>query len=162
MKSFNPSLTEFEKARMEKSPAFLLIHTLSHLLINEISKESGYNSASISEIIYEGENMEGLLIYTTTSDTEGSLGGLVSMGYPDRLKIIFRESIEKARWCSSDPICIESQGQGFLGTNLASCYSCSMLPETSCQYINRFLDRGLLVGTIENPEKGFFNYIEYI
>ena len=105
--------------------------------------------------------MEGLLIYTTTSDTEGSLGGLVSMGYPDRLEVIFREALEKARWCSSDPICIESNGQGFLGTNLASCYSCSMLPETSCQHINRFLDRGLLIGTIENPDSGFFNHVDF-
>ena len=161
MKSFNPSLTDLEKDKMEKSPTFILIHTLSHLLINEISKESGYNAASISEIIYEGDGMEGLLIYTTTSDTEGSLGGLVSIGYPDRLEVIFREALEKARWCSSDPICIESNGQGFLGTNLASCYSCSMLPETSCQYINRFLDRGLLIGTIENPDSGFFNHIGF-
>jgi hypothetical protein len=161
MKSFNPSLTELERDKMEKSPTFILIHTLSHLLINEISKESGYNAASISEIIYEGDGMEGLLIYTTTSDTEGSLGGLVSMGYPDRLQIVFREALEKARWCSSDPICIESKGQGFLGTNLASCYSCSMLPETSCQYINRFLDRGLLIGTIESPDSGFFNHIGF-
>ncbi len=161
MKGFNPSLTELERERMEKSPAFILIHTLSHLLINEISKESGYNSASISEIVYEGVGMEGLLIYTTTSDTEGSLGGLVSMGYPDRLEVIFREALEKARWCSSDPICIESKGQGFLGTNLASCYSCSMLPETSCQHINRFLDRGLLIGDLVNPESGFFNYMGY-
>ncbi len=84
------------------------------------------------------------------------------MGYPERLQIVFREALEKARWCSSDPICIESKGQGFLGTNLASCYSCSMLPETSCQYINRFLDRGLLIGTIENLYSGFFNYIGYI
>jgi hypothetical protein len=162
MKSFNPSLTELEKERMDKSPAFIVIHTLSHLLINEISKESGYNAASISEIVYEGNGMEGLLIYTTTSDTEGSLGGLVSMGYPDRLNVVFREALEKARWCSSDPICIESQGQGFLGTNLASCYSCSMLPETSCQHINRFLDRGLLLGTLENIDRGFFNYVGYI
>jgi hypothetical protein len=161
MKSFNPSLTDLEKDKMEKSPTFILIHTLSHLLINEISKESGYNAASISEIIYEGDGMEGLLIYTTTSDTEGSLGGLVSMGYPERLQIVFREALEKARWCSSDPICIESSGQGFLGTNLASCYSCSMLPETSCQYINRFLDRGLLIGTIEEPDSGFFNHIGF-
>ena len=161
MKSFNPSLAVSDKEKMEKSPAFIIIHTLSHLLINEISKESGYNAASISEIIYEGEGMEGLLIYTTTSDTEGSLGGLVSMGHPDRLEFIFREALEKARWCSSDPICIESKGQGFLGTNLASCYSCSMLPETGCQHINRFLDRGLLLGTIENPEAGFFNHLGY-
>ena len=68
------------------------------------------------------------------------------------------KALSKARWCSSDPLCIEDKnGKGFMGVNLAACHSCSLLPETSCCNMNKFLDRGLVVGTIENPYQGLFN-----
>ena len=164
MKQFDSNLTDDDIS--DVSPRYVLLHTLSHLLINLISKECGYNTASLSEIIYcnrKNQNdpkrtMNAILIYTSTPDAEGSLGGLVQVGAQERLQNIFREAIEGAKWCSSDPICIETkEGQGFMGVNLASCYSCSMLPETSCENMNRFLDRGLIVGTIDEPEIGFFN-----
>jgi hypothetical protein len=34
-----------------------------------------------------------------------------------------------------------------------------MLPETSCEHNNIILDRGLLVGTPDNPDLGFFAHI---
>ncbi len=72
----------------------------------------------------------------------------------DRLMI---SALENARWCSSDPLCIESQGQGVDALNLAACHACSLVSETSCEQRNLLLDRGLLVGTPEAPEVGFFN-----
>ncbi|MCB0742907.1 MAG: DUF1998 domain-containing protein, partial [Ignavibacteriae bacterium] len=162
LKKFDPNLTDDDIKDI--SPRYILLHTLSHLLINAISKESGYNTASLSEIIYcnedntSGEKMNGILIYTSTTDAEGSLGGLVQMGSQENLQRMFKQAIENARWCSSDPICIETEsGQGFMGVNLASCYACSMVPETTCENMNRFLDRGLIIGTIGEPELGFFN-----
>ena len=142
------------------SPKHVLIHTFAHLLINELVYECGYGSASLRERIYsaEGENpMSGVLIYTAAGDSEGSMGGLVQMGQPGYLEDVVARALEKARWCSSDPVCIESKGQGPDNCNLAACHSCALLPETSCEEQNRLLDRGVVIGTIENPSSGFFH-----
>ena len=144
------------------SARFVALHTFSHLLINELSIECGYGSSSLSEIIYcSGTNsvnqMNGILIYTSSSDSEGTLGGLVEKGDSVILNSVVEKALSKARWCSSDPLCIEDKnGKGFMGVNLAACHSCSLLPETSCCNMNKFLDRGLVVGTIENPNQGLF------
>lgn len=138
---------------------YLLLHTFAHVLITELVQECGYGSASLRERIYFGggeEPMSGVLIYTAAGDSEGTMGGLVRMGEPDRLVSIVINAINKARWCSSDPVCIESTGQGPGNCNLAGCHSCALLPETSCEEQNRKLDRAMLVGTLENPDMGFF------
>lgn len=142
------------------SPKHVLIHTFAHLLINELVYECGYGSASIRERIYsaDGENpMSGVLIYTAAGDSEGSMGGLVKMGESEQLEKVIARALEKARWCSSDPVCIESKGQGPDNCNLAACHSCALLPETSCEEQNRLLDRGVVVGTIDKPTTGFFS-----
>jgi hypothetical protein len=101
--------------------------------------------------------MAGILIYTAAGDSEGTMGGLVRMGLPGRLEDVFARAIERARWCSTDPVCIESSGQGPDNCNLAACHSCALLPETSCEEQNRLLDRGLLVGTLTEPAIGLFS-----
>lgn len=100
--------------------------------------------------------MEGILIYTSSGDSDGTMGGLVRQGDPGRLEAIIHEATRKAAWCSSDPICIESRGQGSDNANLAACHACALLPETSCEAGNRVLDRGLVVGTPEAPDIGYF------
>ncbi len=145
---------------MPITAGYLLLHTFAHVLITELVQECGYGSASLRERIYSGggeEPMSGVLVYTAAGDSEGTMGGLVRMGEPDRLVSIVVNAINKARWCSSDPVCIESTGQGPGNCNLAGCHSCALLPETSCEEQNRKLDRAMLVGTLENPEIGFFN-----
>ena len=102
--------------------------------------------------------MNGILIYTSSSDSEGTLGGLVEKGDSTILNSIVEKALSKARWCSSDPLCIEeTNGKGFMGVNLAACHSCALLPETSCCNMNKFLDRGLVIGTLDNPEIGLLN-----
>lgn len=138
---------------------FVMLHTLSHLLISQLVYECGYGSASLRERLYcaDGEHpMAGILIYTAAGDSEGTMGGLVRTGKPGRLEIILRKAIENAKWCSSDPVCIESTGQGPDNCNLAACHSCVLLPETSCEEQNRLLDRGVVVGTLNSPNLGFF------
>lgn len=141
---------------------YILLHTLSHILINELSIECGYGSSSLSEIIYSGNleepNMNGILIYTSTSDSEGTLGGLVEKGEPTFLSNVFEKALGKASWCSSDPLCLDNtSGKGFMGLNLGACHSCCLLPETSCCNMNKFLDRGMLIGTLSNPKIGLFS-----
>lgn len=140
---------------------FLLLHTISHLLIKQLSFECGYGIASLKERIYcseadDGKEMAGILIYTACGDSEGTLGGLVRQGRSDTFPRIFNKAIENARTCSNDPVCSLSQGQGRDSLNLSACYSCALIPETSCEEFNCFLDRGVVVGTFDNPDLGFF------
>ncbi len=61
------------------SPGYLMIHTLSHLLIKQLSLECGYSSASIRERLYyksDGEDQwVGVLLYTANASADGTLGG---------------------------------------------------------------------------------------
>lgn len=142
-------------------PGYLMIHTLSHLLIKQLSLECGYSSASIRERIYHSSGNEeeycGVLLYTASASTDGTLGGLVRQGEPENLERMIKSALDNARWCSSDPLCIESDGQGVDALNLAACHACALVSETSCEQRNLLLDRTLLVGTRENPEIGFFH-----
>lgn len=138
------------------TPRMVLLHTLAHVLINEWSLDAGYPAASLRERLYAADDMAGVLIYTATSDSAGSLGGLVAQGEPERLDRAIRSAVHRAAWCSSDPLCVESEASGTGGTNLAACHACVMLPETSCEQNNILLDRALLVGTPEDPRLGFF------
>ncbi|MGW0841481.1 DrmB family protein [Streptomyces sp. NPDC002787] len=141
------------------TPRMVLLHTLAHVLINEWSLDAGYPAASLRERLYAADDMAGVLIYTATSDSAGSLGGLVAQGEPERLDQAIRSAVHRAEWCSSDPLCVESEASGTGGTNLAACHACVMLPETSCEQNNILLDRALLVGTPENPSLGFFAHL---
>lgn len=143
------------------SPRYVLLHTLAHLLIRQLSVECGYSGASIKERIYStypgsDHKMAGILLYTSSSDSDGSLGGLVRNGLPDTFEMIFRNMLQEASWCSSDPICIESKAQGYDSLNYAACHACTLLPETSCEMRNCLLDRGAIVGSIISRERGFF------
>lgn len=127
------------------TPQFLLIHTLSHLLIKEFEYDCGYPAASLQERLYIGEKMFGFMI-KAIEGTEGSLGGLVSQCDDlDNLNRIINSALERAKDCSSDPICEHSDGQGVENLNLAACYSCTLLPDISCEMFNSFLDRRLLI-----------------
>ncbi|MET7787724.1 DUF1998 domain-containing protein [Streptomyces sp900116325] len=139
------------------SARMVLLHTLAHALINEWSLDGGYPAASLRERLYANDSMAGMLICTATSDSAGSLGGLVAQGEPDRLASSMHSALIRAQWCSADPLCVESEGSGVGGINLAACHACVLLPETSCEHNNGLLDRALLIGTPEDPSIGFFN-----
>jgi hypothetical protein len=97
--------------------------------------------------------MAGTLIYTATSDSAGSLGGIVAQAASDQLFASIRRALDRAAWCSADPLCIESAVDNL---NLAACHACALLPETSCEVYNTRLDRGILIGTPDVPELGYF------
>lgn len=156
--------TSCEKRHVVYKPLnskYVLLHTISHLLIRQLSFEAGYSEASLRERIYcnspEIQNkMQGVLIYTAAGDADGTLGGLVRQAKPERLPAILDSMMNTSRWCANDPLCIESKGQGFESLNLSACYACALLPETSCEEFNKFLDRALVAGTPNIPEIGFF------
>lgn len=139
----------------------VLLHTFAHLLINQLVFECGYSSAALRERLFVSQapdSMAGLLVYTASGDSEGTMGGLVRMGRPGRLEPVLRAARNQAAWCASDPVCMEigESGQGPESCNLAACHSCALLPETACEEFNRFLDRAMLIGTVDDPSVGFF------
>lgn len=134
---------------------YVLLHTFSHLLIKEMSMQSGYSSSAIKERIYSSETMCGLLIYTGSSDKEGSLGGLVELGEPDKFLPLIKEALQNALTCTTDPECFLSvPTKGRL--NGAACHSCTMISETACENGNRLLDRALVVPLPERENSSFF------
>ncbi|MEU9842598.1 DUF1998 domain-containing protein [Actinomadura sp. NPDC048032] len=141
----------------EITPRLVMIHTLAHSIINEWSLDSGYPAASLRERLYVSDKMSGFLVYTATSDSAGSLGGIVAQVESGRLAASVRSALERVSWCSADPLCMEAQTSGTDNLNRAACHSCVLLPETSCEEFNTLLDRALLVGTSEVPTLGFFS-----
>ena len=144
------------------SSRYLFMHTLSHLLIRQLTIDCGYQEAALKERIYstypnEGIDMAGILIYTSTSDSDGSLGGLVRQGEYDLFEGTLRNIDQEASWCSSDPLCINSNAQGYNSLNYAACHACTLLPETSCESRNCLLDRVSIVGKPDNRSLGYFN-----
>ncbi|MGW0486465.1 DrmB family protein [Nonomuraea sp. NPDC003214] len=139
----------------EITPRLVMIHTLAHSIINEWSLDSGYPAASLRERLYVSDEMSGFLIYTATSDSAGSLGGIVAQVESGNLAISVRTAIERISWCSADPLCVESDAAGTDNLNRAACHSCVLLPETSCEEFNTLLDRALLTGTPDQHDLGF-------
>lgn len=140
----------------EITPRLVLVHSLAHALITQWALDCGYPAASLRERLYVSDEMAGFLIYTATSDSAGSLGGIVGLAENGDLGDLISEAVREASWCSSDPLCIESEGGGVDALNLAACHACLLLPEVSCEEMNVLLDRASLVGTADAPTIGFF------
>jgi hypothetical protein len=132
---------------------FVLIHTISHILIKELEFLCGYPATSLNERLFiDEQNMQGLLIYTVAG-AEGSFGGLVSQATEQQITRILKSALNRASDCASDPICYYTDdGQGIGGLNMAACYSCTLVPENACEEFNSFLDRALLI----DKDYGFF------
>lgn len=137
------------------TPRMILVHTLAHVIIDQWALDCGYRTSDLKERLYVGEGMAGVLIYTSSGDSSGSLGGVISQSQPKKLEMSIPQAIARATWCSNDPCCIETPG-GFNSVNLGACHACALLPEVSCEAMNSFLDRGLLVQGYDTVDTGFF------
>lgn len=139
---------------------FTLLHTLAHLLIRELGLDCGYNAASIRERVYadteEGKSQAGILIYTAAADSDGTLGGLVDLGKPENLGRLLRQALDRAKVCASDPLCAEHNPRTDSSLHAAACHACSFVSETSCECGNRYLDRALVIPTLQVIDAAFF------
>ena len=147
---------QFESAfndDFDLNPKYVLIHTFSHLIIKELEYLCGYPSTSIQERLYIDGNpeMNGVLIYTIAG-SEGSYGGITSICDDDRIGKLIESAMIRAIDCATDPICYHTHGQGVANLNLSACFSCTLLPETSCENFNCYLDRRILV----DKDYGYF------
>lgn len=136
---------------------FLAVHSLAHALLQELSLDAGYPVSSLRERVYAEEGQAGILVYTASSDAAGSLGGLAALAERSRFADAFIAAVSRAGWCSNDPVCSESGPSGSDGLNLAACHACLLLPETSCEHRNVYLDRVTVVGTIEEANTGLLS-----
>ncbi|PJM94020.1 DUF1998 domain-containing protein [Streptomyces sp. CB01373] len=140
--------SDFDPHQGWPGPRYIALHTLSHLLIRTIALECGYNSASLAERIYAGDDQNprtGILIYTAVPDSEGTLGGLVSLAEEREFERIVRRALADAGHCSADPLCSERlphDPEDYL--HGAACHVCLFVSETTCERGNRFLDRRFL------------------
>jgi hypothetical protein len=166
--ALNTQLEQAAKERGAESPLepypltarHILLHTLSHALIQRLSLDCGYSSSSVRERLYagpEGSEMAGFLVYTSATDADGTLGGLSREGRPERFLSTFLQAIEDTRWCSADPLCSDGLASLFDSGNHAACHSCSFLPETSCEHFNQYLDRALVTGAPGADDLAFFS-----
>ncbi len=148
---------------------YVLLNSLAHILMRRLTLACGYTAASIRERLYsrnpheEGkppEPMAGLLLYTAAPDSEGTLGGLVSLGEPAALGHHLRAALAEAGLCASDPLCAEHPpSHDGMTLHAAACHACLFAPETSCECGNRYLDRSVLIATVERTELAFFDFL---
>ena len=138
---------------------YVLLHTLSHLLIQSLAMRCGYPASSIRERIYADDEAErfGILLYTGSPDAEGTLGGLVQEAR--HLEDHLAQALRMGALCSNDPICAQhapgkSMEQRWL--HGAACHGCALVAETSCEMRNDYLDRALVVPVLGVSDAAFF------
>ena len=136
---------------------YLLLHTLSHLLLTVIALDCGYPASALRERVYASDLGYGILLYTASPDAEGTLGGLVKTG--QGIHHHLAAALDWGRLCSNDPVCAQHapddpHEQRFL--HGAACHGCLLIAETSCEQFNDFLDRTLVIPTVDNVAAAFF------
>jgi len=151
--------SEHKSSRREFPPLqYYLLHSLAHMLITTISLECGYPASSIRERIYAFADVGfGILLYTGSPDSEGTLGGLIQEGR--RIHEHMRHALTRAELCSNDPVCAHHQPDNLHERRFlhgAACHGCLLIAETSCEQQNDYLDRSLVVPTVENRGVEFF------
>lgn len=163
---FSETAADIDPDTRLRPPRYWLMHTFAHALIRELAMLCGYSAASLSERLYAWAATDarpasaGLLILTTASDSDGTLGGLVQQSEPSRLARVVSSALHRATRCSSDPICAmrtPHDPEDFL--HGAACHCCVMASETSCERANRFLDRRFLVN-LPGSALGFFGHVD--
>ena len=137
---------------------YVLLHSFSHMLVTAVSLECGYPASSIRERIYAIPDVGyGILLYTGTSDAEGTLGGLIQVGR--RIHEHIRNALEMGELCSNDPVCAQHEPANLHERRFlhgAACHGCLLISETSCEQHNELLDRALVVPTVDNLGIEFF------
>lgn len=137
---------------------YIMLHSLSHLLITAVALECGYSASAIRERVYASKDGYGILLYTGTPDAEGTLGGLVEAGRQITRHV--KAALERCRLCSNDPVCAQHLPANPLEKRYlagAACHGCLLIAETSCEQFNNYLDRALVVPTVEDGDAAFFS-----
>lgn len=141
---------------------YVMLHSLSHALMRQLSLACGYPVSSIRERLYSATDdpkgsMAGILLYTAAPDSEGTLGGLIEMGRSANFEVLMSELSRDLGFCANDPTCAENEPNTNGQTIHASaCHACLFSPETSCERGNKYLDRSLICETLDHSDLNFF------
>lgn len=165
-KQFATGFARWKKQRPDRQdardefarPRYVLHHSLAHLLITAVSLECGYPSSAIRERIYAGAGGSGVLLYTAAPGASGSLGGLVQVGRD--FGRFLDMALDLARLCAHDPVCAGHSPDAAHDDRYlegASCHGCLLISEPSCERMNTYLDRALVVPTVEDADAAFFS-----
>lgn len=138
---------------------YVLLHTLSHLLIQSLAMRCGYPASSIKERVYADEpsGRFGILFYTGSPDAEGTLGGLVQQA--QHVETHLADALRQGALCANDPVCAQHDPSSDLEDRWlhgAACHGCTLVAETSCEMRNDHLDRALVVPVLGSSEAAFF------
>ena len=142
---------------------YVLLHTLSHLLIHSMAIRCGYPASAIRERIYaDADNARyGILLFTGSPDAEGTLGGLVQQAR--HVDEHLDQARETGALCSNDPVCAQhlpgAQDKEDRLLHGAACHGCAFVSETSCEMRNDYLDRALVVPVLGLPDAAFFESV---
>jgi len=137
--------------------AYILLHTLAHLLLQSLAMRCGYPASSIRERIYAEDERYGILLYTATPDAEGTLGGLVQQAR--HIEGHLADALRAAMLCANDPVCAQHEPDSSMERRWlhgAACHGCALIAETSCEMRNDHLDRALVVPTLAVADASFF------
>jgi hypothetical protein len=153
---------ERKSERVFPGGPYILLHTLSHILIQSLAMNCGYPASSIRERIYSDsvDGRYGILLYTGSPDAEGTLGGLVQQAR--HIEDHLTQALRMSALCSNDPICAQHEpGVSMENRWLhgAACHGCALVAESSCEMRNDYLDRALVVPVLGNPDASFFQTI---
>jgi hypothetical protein len=153
---------EHKSSRPFPGGPYLLLHTLSHLLIQSLAMRCGYPASSIRERIYADNQTQqfGILLYTGSPDADGTLGGLVQQAR--HIEDHLAQALRMTALCSNDPVCAQHEpGESLEGRWLhgAACHGCALVAETSCEMRNDYLDRALVVPVLGVPDAAFFQAV---
>jgi hypothetical protein len=136
---------------------YVMLHSLSHLLITALSLDCGYAASAIRERIYAYETGYGILLHTGSAGSEGTLGGLVAVGH--QIERHLDRALALGRLCSNDPVCAQHQPTDSREDRFlhgAACHGCLLIAETSCERRNELLDRALVVDTVAGLKTALF------
>lgn len=91
----------------------------------------------------------GLFLGREEGGNHSTLRGFVECA--PHIPTILARAVERPCLCSNDPVCADHDPSALAeerSLHGAACHACLLVPETSCEARNQFLDRALLVETL--------------
>lgn len=114
---------------------YTLIHSQSHALLSTASDQCGLETDSISELLLPG--IPAIILYAQSTE-HFALGGMFTL-FKTRIHPWVDNSVEFTQDCLYDTACIHDEDG-------AACHACLQVGGLSCEFLNKHLDRKLLIG----------------
>ena len=115
-----------------KDVTYSLVHSFSHMLMKQLAFESGFSVTELTEKLYVLRMSKvGLLIHTSSGDSQCSMGGLCDLADESKLEGIIKRAlisniVQMIRFVLNRKDKVPAHFH-------AACFGCLMLPETCCE-----------------------------